>query len=400
VAVAQGKIIPESSLQIVQPAEAGILREILVREGEHVSAGQVMARMDASMSDADNRQLRAELQWRSLQLQRIDAELAGVELQASPGADAAVFAQVLAQFRARRQAHVDSLEAERAQVAKAEQDLHAALEVESKVQRTLPIYQQQEQAFEQLTRDGFAGRLMLLERQRDRIEKEQDLAAQRHAISSLRATIAQGQKRMAQIVSAYRQQLQNERVESAAQQQRQLEELERHVHRRSLLELRAPQAGVVKDLATRTLGSVVSAGTVLLTLVPAAGPLQAEVWVSNQDAGFVRVGLPVKLKLVSYPFQKHGLADGEVVHVSPDASDAGAPGVPDRRASPAVSDTAGSAYRTLVALRRPFLGDGATRLPLGPGMQLSAEMHLGTRSVLEYLISPLRGSFHEAAREP
>jgi len=344
--------------------------------------------------------LRAEGQWKSVQLARIDAELAGAAFVPAPGTDMAIFSQVQAQLLARRQAHRDALESEQAVVTKAEQDLRSAMEVESKLQRTLPIYEQQEQAFEKLTRDGYAGRLMLLERQRDRIEKEQDLAAQRHVIASLKALIVQAQKRITQIESAYRQQLQNERIEASAQLLRLREDIERHAHRRSLLELRAPQSGIVKDLATRTTGSVVAAGTVLMTLVPADGPLQAEVWVSNPDAGVVRVGQAVKLKLMAFPFQRHGLVDGEVVHVSPDSSESTATMALDQRGAGPGGVGGATAFRTLVALHKPYIESGGARLALGPGMQVSAEMHLGTRSVLDYLLSPLQRTVHEAAREP
>jgi hemolysin D len=396
IAIAQGKIITQSSLQIVQPAESGIVREILVKEGETVRSGQVLVRMDARISDADTRQLQSDLRSKSLQLRRIDAELGTAPLAMRDNDDAAAFAQVQAQFQARRQANRDAIEAEQAIMAKAEQDLKGALEVESKFTRTLPIYQQQEQAFDKLNKDGFAGRLMALERQRDRIEKEQDLAAQRFTIESLRATIAQARTRMAQITSSYRQQLQNERIDAASQFQRLREDWERLAHRRDLLELRAPHEGVVKDLATRTVGSVVAAGTVLLTLVPASDQMQAEVWVTNQDVGLVRAGLPARLKLVAYPFQRHGLVDGEVIHVSPDSSELPIAPNLERRTADIGHVLPATGYRTLIAIRAP----SRPELRLGPGMQLSAEMHLGTRSVLDYLLSPIQRAAHEAAREP
>ena len=400
IAVAQGKIIPQSNLQIVQPAESGIVREILVREGETVRAQQVLARMDASLSDADSRQLQADLRSKTLQLRRIDAELGIAPFSMRGDDDQSAYKQVEAQFRARRQAHLDSVDAEQAILAKADQDLKGALEIESKLQRTLPIYQQQEQAFDKLNRDGFAGRLMALERQRDRIEKEQDLAAQRFSIGSLRATIVQGQKRIAQITSGYGQQLQNERIEAASQLKRLREDWERHAHRRALLELKAPHEGVVKDLATRTVGSVVAAGTVLMTLVPASDQLQAEVWVTNQDAGMVHVGLPARLKLVAYPFQRHGLVEGEVTHVSPDSSELPVAANLERRTADIGHVLPATGYRTLISLRAPRSQQTGAGLRLGPGMQLTAEMHLGTRSVLDYLLSPLQQTLHEAAREP
>ncbi len=92
-------------------------------------------------------------------------------------------------------------------------------------------------------------------------------------------------------------------------------------HKQTLLELKAPQAGKIKDVATHTIGSVVSPGTILLTLVPGNEPLQAEVMINNDDVGFVHEGQSVKLKLAAYPFQKYGMVEGKVTHVSADAAD-------------------------------------------------------------------------------
>ena len=400
IAVAQGRLVPRSQLQVVQPTESGVVREILVREGENVSAGQVLARMDLNLSEADSRQLQAELALKRLQVRRVDAELAGVALVRAGSDPPELFAQVEAQHRARRQAHIDALAAERAILAKAEQDLKAAAEVESKLQRTLPIYRQQEQAIDDLTRDGFAGRLMLLDRQRDRIEKEQDLAAQRFTLASLRASAGQSQSRLAQIQSAYNQQLRNERVEAEGQFRRLAQDWERHQHRRSMLELRAPHEGTVKDLATRTAGSVIAGGTVLMTVVPTNEPLLAEVWIANQDAGFVEVGQPVRIKVASFPFQKFGVLQGRIAQLSPDSSDLPQAQNLEKRRADIEHVMPSTGYRTLVALDSDTLPQTSGRaLRLAPGMQVSAEIHLGTRTVMEYLLSPIQKAVFEAARE-
>jgi hemolysin D len=396
IAVAQGRIVPQSYLQIVQPAESGIVKELLVREGDRVGAGQVLARMDTRFSEADRQALKNELAQRSLQLRRIDAELAGTALAARREDPPALFAQVDAQYRARRQAFLDSLETEKATLAKADQDLRAAREIESKLRQQLPIYREQEAAFEKLTREGYAGRMLFLEKQRDRIEKEQDLKAQEFAIQSLSATIEQSRKRVAQLQSNYHQALQNERVETEAQYAKLEQDWNKHAARHDLLELRAPQDGIVKDLATHTVGSVLQPGTVLMTLVPSNDPMQAEVWVTHDDAGFVGTGQPAKLKLATYPFQKYGMIDGEVKRLSPDSSDmTDARG--DRRTGEGAST--GSGYRTLVSLRTPYLEADGKRYPLTPGMQVTAEINLGTRTVLEYVLSPVQRTLHEAGRE-
>jgi len=393
IAVAHGRIVPRNYLQIVQPAESGIVKELLVREGDRVRAGQVLARMDKRFTEADKRTIENELALARLQLRRVDAELAGGPLAAGPADPPELYAQVEAQFRARREAHRDQLDAERAVLARAEQELKSAIEIESKLRQSLPIAIEREQSYERLAREGFANRLAYLDKQRERIEKEQDLKAQQFAIASLSAGIEQARRRIAQSQSGYREALQNERVELAAQQHRLRRELDKQTARFELLELRAPQDGIVKDLVTHTAGTVLQPGTVLMTLVPVNEPMQAEVWVGHEDAGLVAARRPVKLKLAAYPFQKYGMLSGTVERVSPDASDGG-----ERRA-PGTGGPPGAGYRTVVALAEPYLEAGGRRFPLSPGMQVTAEINLGTRTVLEYLLSPVRRTLHEAGRE-
>ena len=398
VAVAPGKLVPQSYLRIVQPLEQGVVSEILVREGEAVAAGQVLMRMDARLTAADQRVVKNELQLKRLQVRRIDAELAGTTFKLDSGDDTGLLLQIEAQHRARRQAYLDAVDAEKAMLAKAGADLKAAVEIESKLKKTVPIYKEAADGWSGLAREGFAGKLMAQERMRQYIESEQDLKAQTENVASLRSAIAQADRRLAQITSNYRQQLQNERVEAAAQVQRLEEELGKHEHRLELMALRAPQAGIVKDLATHTVGTVAAPGTILLTLVPLHEPLVAEIWVNNEDVGFVRKGQAVKLKLAAFQFQKYGMVQGAVRQVSADASES-QNAVADRVDIARNKSAAPLTYKTLVDIDVQNLVAQGVSYALTPGMQVAAEIHLGTRTVLEYLLSPVTKAFHEAGRE-
>lgn len=138
-------------------------------------------------------------------------------------------------------------------------------------------------------------------------------------------------------------------------------------------------------------------GTVLLTLVPDEEKLRAEVWVSNQDRGFVHAGQAVRLKFAAFPFQKYGMVDGRVEHVSADASDP--EGGSGQSAQGKSSRNAPLSFRALVALDAMHLDFDGERLPLSSGLQANAEILVGKRSVLEYLLSPVRKAVHEAGRE-
>lgn len=390
VAVAPGKLVPSSYLKIVQPAEQGIVREILVREGALVDPGQVLLRMDAVVSEADRQAVQAEFHMRRLALRRVEAELADAPFAGEPDDPPQAYAQALAQYRANRAAHDNRLAQERTALERARHDLAAAEQTRAKLERVLPHYREQEQAFEKLAKDGFAGRMMATDKARERIEREQDLRVQEAVIAAAQAGIAQAERRLRQVEAEYRRQLQDERAQTAARLEQLTQELAKLDHRRGLLELKAPQAGVVKELATHTPGAVVGPGSILMTLVPRDETLRAEVWVSNEDIGFVRAGQPVKLKLAAYPFQKYGMLDGAVAQVSADAQD---------RPAEAAGRPPGLIYRALVDLAAQSLDGGGALLALTPGMQVTAEIRLGTRSVLEYLLSPVQKAWHEAGRE-
>jgi HlyD family secretion protein len=398
VAVAPGKLVPQTYLRIVQPLEHGIVREILVREGEHVAEGQVLMRMDPRPTETDLKVVENDLRRKELQLRGIEAEIEGRPMGRRAGDDPVWLAQIEAQQSARRRAHQDALEVERAALNKATADLQAAQVVEARLQRTVPMYKATADGWAELAAQGFAGKLLAQERMRLYVESEHELKAQIQAVASLRSAAEQAGRRLAQVDSNYRQQLQNQRVEILADIERLREERERHAHRHRLTELRAPQAGIVKDLATHTAGTVAAPGTILLTLVPATEPLLAEVWINNEDIGFVRKDQPVRLKLSAFQFQKYGMVEGKVRHVSADASDTGG------AASAAVEITrargsAPLAYKALIELTSQELVAQGRRYPLSPGMQVAAEIHLGTRSLLSYLLSPITGVVHEAGRE-
>jgi HlyD family secretion protein len=396
VAVAEGKLVPASYLKIVQPAEQGIVREILVREGERVAAGQLLMRMDAKLADADLSVVRQELARRRLQLRRVDAELAGAPLTQEADDPPRLYTEVAAQSAVNRRALEDALGQERSVLERARQSHAAALEVKAKLEQTLPHYRAQERAFAKLSKEGYAGSLLAQEKQRERIEKERDLQAQIHAIRSAKATIAQSEQRLTQIQSEYEQRLQTERIDASAQVQRLEQELAKQEHRQELLELRATHAGFVKDLATHTPGTVVSPGTVIMTLVPADEQLRAEVWLSNQDVGFVHAGQAAKVKLTAFTFQKYGMLDGKVARVSADAAEQ-APGAGGAKGD--LQRPVGLAYKTLVDLTAQHLDSDGRRYELAPGMHVTAEIKLGERTVLEYLLSPVQKAFHEAGRE-
>jgi HlyD family secretion protein len=322
-------------------------------------------------------------------MRRVDAELAGTSPARRPGDDDEAYAAALALYHANRRAHLDALAHEAAAIERLVQDLAAARATERKLEQVVPIVRSAAQRYAQLRSEGFASELSALEREREHIEKSQELAAQRHVVAGLESASIQARTRRAQVESGYRAQLQAERAQADADRVRVGEALARQMHRTDRVELRSPYAGTVKDVATHSVGAVVGAGTLLVTLVPAGEELVADVVVRHEDAGFVQPGQAARVKLAAYPFQKFGTLDGRVVHVAPDATEP-----PAER-----TNAAASGYRARIALAHQAIRSVDGSLELASGMLVTTEIRLGERRVVEYLLSPLQKAWSEAARE-
>lgn len=400
VAVAEGSLVPQTAVKIVQPAENGIVREILIKEGDAVQAGQVLIRLDPTVAAADNRSVQGQLALKRLELRRVDAQLIGHALRREPDDDVALFTQVQADAAGRTRNQTDLRRQEEATVRRLEAELASSRENLSKLQRTLPSFEQSAKAYAKLAADKLVGTLDADAKQREYVEREQDLKAQLLYVRSLEASFQSQRARLAQLDSRYRSELQSERVQLASAIAQLDEEGQKQGFRAGLLELKAPQAGIVKDLATTTVGAVVQPGSVLLSLVPVGEPLVAEVYVHNQDIGFVREGQMARIKLSAYPFTKYGILEGKVKTVSADAARLDAPRSVDSGSSSASTSSAGpSPFKARVQLDGQTLTLNGISLPIAAGMQVQAEIRQGQRTVMEYLLSPVKRVVNEAGGE-
>lgn len=400
IASAQGRLVPRTYIKVVQPADAGIVKEILVHEGEAVSAGQVLLRMDTHEAEADSNTLAASVGLKSLQLRRIQAELAGAPLRRVSDDNDELFERVNAQFSDHRRAYENALEQARQHLQQAEDEHQAGIDTLEKLRKTNPLLKSQAQSYMDLGKDGFVAQVLVNEKQRQYVENEQDLHAQEARVAGLDAAVTEARQHVAEITAKYRSDLQNERVQAEGEFNKLQQDSLKQTYKNGLLELRAPQAGIVKDLATHTVGTVVSAGTVLLSLVPQHEPMMVEMMVRNDDVGFVHPHQPVEIKLAAYPFQKYGTLVGEVAQVWPDAAENEGRTTGRVEASPDSSrDSSAGGYRALVDLKSQTLKRGDVDLSLLAGMQVVAEINEGRRTVLEYLLSPVEKVARESGRE-
>lgn len=394
IATAEGKLVPQTLLKVVQPAEAGVVQQLLVKEGDEVKAGQVLARLDTTLARAETHGAASALASNQMQLRRLEASLGQRAMTRLAGDDALLFAQVQSQDLAQRRAFSDALEQEKALLSKAENELKSATQIFSKLEQTLPSYKKAADSYAKLEKEGFFGNLATAEKQREALEKAKDLEAQRSNVAALQASIAAQQMKLSQLQANYRSELEKEMADVRQKIAQLQPNLTKSSYKEGLMELRAPQDGVVKDLATTSIGAVLQPGNVVLSLVPKGEALFVDVAIKNEDVGFVQPGQHAQIKLATYPFQRYGMLHGKVIHLSADASE-NKPNPESAGVTPMVAT-----YKARIALERQSLRDPqGKQLILTAGMQAVAEINQGKRSVLEYLLSPVQKTVGEAARE-
>lgn len=401
IASAEGRLVPQTFVKIVQPADSGIVQQILVKEGDAVKAGQVILRMDTKIADADSKTIQTERALRALQLRRIDAELSGTPLVSEASDPPDLFAQVASQYHDRHQNYLDAIAQQRQMLLKSQEEFASGKEVLGKLQQTTPILQEQAQSYHDLGKDGYVARVMVADKEKDYLEHAQDLRAQKATVASLQAAVEAAKMQLDQITSKYRSDLRNERVDAQEQFEKLDQEWVKQQRKTDLLELKAPQSGIVKDLAVHTVGTVVSPGMILLSLVPENEPLVAEVMVKNDDVGFVFPKQKVKIKIAAYPFEKYGMLDGEVLYVGADASDNSSQNTSGREQVAESGDKSSQqlAYKATIGLKNQVLAAQGEQFHLVPGMEVVAEIDQGKRTVMEYLLSPVRKVLHDGGRE-
>ncbi|MBY0573456.1 MAG: HlyD family type I secretion periplasmic adaptor subunit [Undibacterium sp.] len=401
IATAEGKLVPQTLLKIVQPAEAGIVTELLVSEGEQVQQGQIIARLDTTMTNADKTGIHNDLQTSQMQVRRLQAELNNSTMSRHADDDLKLYQQVQNQYQAHKKALQDTLAQEQAQLQKAQHEKTSALEILAKYEQTLPSLKKTADNFADLEKDGLIASNLSAEKQRAYIEAAKNLTAQQASVAALHSTIDAQQKKIQQIRSNYQADLQKELTELQQKIGQLLPNLDKSQYKQGLMELKAPQAGTIKDIATTTVGAVVQPGSVIMTLVPKDEQLYADINIKNEDIGFIQVGQSVQIKLATYPFQRYGMLKGKLTHLSVDATEGNKPNMttnPNSGNNDNPSTTA--TYKARVTLETQTLNDPqGKKLTITPGMQVVAEINQGQRSVLEYLLSPVQKTVGEAGRE-
>ncbi|WP_418317607.1 HlyD family type I secretion periplasmic adaptor subunit [Piscinibacter sakaiensis] len=389
VAVAPGRIVVSDNTKTLQPLEAGVVRRVLVKDGDLVSAGQLLVELDSTQADADGASIAEQLAAASSERRRSDALIDALADNRAPvlrrsdagnGGDAMDGARLAAEWgeiNAKR-ARLD------AEVARRQAELVTLREAIRKLETTLPLARRREADFSTLAAQGFLSGHAGQDRTRERVELEADLATQRARLNEVQAALKEAVQAGSAFLAETRRVL-SERHAAALSKQVQLTQEKNKTERRSrLASLRAPVDGTVQQVAVHTEGGVVTPAQVLMVIVPKDAPLTAKVIIDNKDIGFVHVGQAAQIKLETFPFTRYGTVPAVVSSLAADA-------VHD--------DKRGALFPATLALQNAHIDVDGKRIALGAGMTLSAELKTGKRRVIDYLLSPVRRTIDESLGE-
>lgn len=386
---AQGKLVPTSFVRVTQPPEDGTVRRVAVHDGQPVRAGETLVELDPLYAQEDVRTSESQRDRQRLVLARVDAELSNTPFVPKVGS-AELRAAALVDYNLRKQSLAPALAEASAAEAKALSERTTVGERLQQAEQTLPLVSKQARQQSELRAQGFVSDAAATDKDKELVAARQELAAQRSALNAANAAVAQAQSSAARVLADYRRQLAAERAQAAAELATADSDVSKRGHRLSSMALKAPVAGTVNGLGGLAAGQVVKAGQSLLTLVPDGEKLRFEGWVRNEDAAYVTPGMPAKVKLAAYPFQKYGWAEGEVAWLGVDSE------TPE-----SMRNAQGEPlfYRVRIDLKAQALLRDGQSYSVKPGMQAVGDVQIGKRTLLEYLTSPVRKTLLEAARE-
>jgi len=347
VAKASARVIPDGREQVIASLEGGILRELLVREGQQVRANQVLATLDPTRFEAQQAEGEAKRLALRASIARLQAEASGkpLEFPAELKKVKAIVEGETESFMARQRGLNEAVDSTRRSVVLLQRELSVA--------------------------DAMAAKGLMSEVEVMRVRRQ---------VNDLNLQAQERVNRFRQDASA---ELVRLRTELALLEE-QMVVRDDALKRTSLV---SPIRGVVKQIKSNTLGGVVSPGATVMELLPLGPRVLIEARVKPADIGFVKVGQEVVVKLSSYEYTVYGGLKGTVQSISPDAL-----GDPERQTPD------GTYYRAIVQAERSSLVHGQKPLEVLPGMTGTVEIRTGNRSVLGFLVRPMMKS-QEAFRE-
>jgi HlyD family secretion protein len=393
-----GKLTYDGPPIVLQPFQGGILRTLGVKPGDAVKKGQIMATLDPTFSQADLSAQETRQKHVRATVRRLEAESAGIPYQPDPADGEAgllqneVHKHRIAEYQSRMRSLDETLGETQAAIARTEGDIKS-------LQELLKISRDVEGMQENLLQKNTNSRLEFLSAQTNRLRAEREFQESTDRLVELRHHAAAVKSQKESFAIEWKRTMAEELSRQRAEQAQLDSSLTKLTRVNSMIEITAPEDGVVLDIANRSVGSVLRDAEPLIILIPTSAPLISEIQLGSSAVGEASVGDKVLVKVDAFPYQRYGGLHGWIRSISFESHSGGIPSdlesVANKRAV-----SSGGMHRVAIELE----GIRMDRLPpnrhLFPGMTVTAEIHLGKRRIINYVLHPLLRGLNESFREP
>jgi len=390
VVISPGRVIPSDRVKSIQHLEGGIIRAVMIKEGDKVREGQPLVEIDLGGGGLNFEELTARHAATQATRVRLIAESRGQPLTRqtfAPDIDESVLQGEAGAYEARA---LEQRGVMAGAVSALEQARSKQMEQQAKVaglSERLALMQKELEISEQLLAEKLVGQIEVLEKRRQAETVRSDLAVARQGLVSAGAAIGEAQAKMAEAEGRFRRRASDELATVERQLASLSEDLGRARTQRSRTVVKAPADGIVKGLRNSSAGWVVKPGESILEVVPDEDEIMIEARLSPNDRGFVEVGQKAVVKITAYDFLRYGSVDGEVMLVAADA---------DRDPE---QPNAGPYYRLLVSTAQSHVGQ-QTENRITVGMEAEVDLRVGTDPFIWYILRPVLKMRREAFREP
>ena len=384
VAVARGKVIPVGNVKMVQSPNKGVIKELYVKEGDFVEQGQTLLLLDTTKTQADVDQLRKQVAYYDMTVKRLQAEMNDEPFvpPVSEDLDKKDVESQQALYQSRRVKLAADQQKNAAAIAQEQAAIQSAMATQQKFVSMLAVAKEKEARLEDLYKTDAVSYFQLLEARQTRVEYQKSAEAVTEEIAKERAKLAEAMDNQATTDSAYRQETMTQLVEAKKQLNTHQEELTKATETNAQSIITAPVSGRINQLAVHTVGGVVSEAQSLMMVVPEDAVMEIEVYADNKDIGFIEVGQAAEVKVETFNFQKFGMVNAEVTEISPDAIDDAKDKDKDKK------------YRLYLSAEKDDSG-----ITIQPGMNVTAEIKIKKKRIIDFFLDPFRQYQDEALRE-